>query len=70
MLSGDINMSNLEKYIQDLKEMLMSANLNEIELVRYVYLDLGKRFAFNVEFFYGTSKIKKKYMYIVNKRKI
>ncbi len=67
MLSGDINMSNLEKYIQDLKEMLMSANLNEIELVRYVYLDLGKRFAFNVEFFYGTSKIKKE-IYIHSKQ--
>ena len=35
-------------------------NFSDIEKLRYVYLDLGKRFSFNLDFSFGNSETKKK----------
>ena len=54
-------MSSLEKYIEEVKEK--TKNFSDIEKLRYVYLDLGKRFSFNLDFSFGNTekkKIKKK----------
>mgnify|MGYP004690057939 CR=1 FL=1 len=34
--------------------------LNDIEKLRYVYIDLGKRFAFDLDFSFGNTKSKQK----------
>ena len=51
-------MSNLEKYIEQVREyQTQHSGISETELIRYVYLDLGKRFSFNVNFLpFGNSK--------------
>lgn len=51
-------MSNLEKYIEQVKKYQKeNPNISETELIRYVYLDLGKRFSFNENFLpFGNSK--------------
>lgn len=51
-------MSSLEKYIEKVKEE--TKNFSDIEKLRYVYLDLGKRFSFNLDFSFGNSETKKK----------
>ena len=51
-------MSSLEKYIEEVKEN--TENFSDIEKLRYVYLDLGKRFSFNLDFSFGNSETKKK----------
>ena len=51
-------MSSLEKYIEEGKEN--TENFSDIEKLRYVYLDLGKRFSFNLDFSFGNSETKKK----------
>lgn len=50
-------MSNLEKYIKSVKER--TKGLSEIEVIRYIYLDLGKRFSFDKRFYAGNSSQKK-----------
>ncbi len=51
-------MSNLSEYITKIKIYKeQNPAVSEIELIRYVYLDLGKRFAFDVNFLpFGNSK--------------
>lgn len=49
-------MSNLSKYIEEIKKYVEENNFTELEKIRYVYLDLGKRFTFSQEFFAGNSK--------------
>lgn len=51
-------MSSLEKYIEEVKEK--TKNFSDIEKLRYVYLDLGKRFSFNLDFSFGNTETKKK----------
>lgn len=51
-------MSQLTEYIEETKKK--TKGLNEIEKIRYVYLDLGKRFQFDLKFAFGNSKTKKK----------
>lgn len=51
-------MSSLEKYIEKVKEE--TKKFSDIEKLRYVYLDLGKRFSFNLDFSFGNSETKKK----------
>ena len=51
-------MSSLEKYIEEVKEN--TENFSDIEKLRYVYLYLGKRFSFNLDFSFGNSETKKK----------
>lgn len=52
-------MSNLSEYIEKVREYILQNNFNEIEVIRYIYLDLGKRFSFNLDFLFGNSKIQK-----------
>ena len=53
-------MSNLSNYIDKLKKFQKAnPDLSEEELIMYVYLDLGLRFKFDQEFFFGGSKTKK-----------
>ena len=51
-------MSKLRQYIEKVKEYKEKhPNISEIELIRYVYLDLGKRFSFNIDFIpFGNTK--------------
>lgn len=51
-------MSSLEKYIEKVKKE--TKEFNDIEKLRYVYLDLGKKFQFDLNFTFGNSKNKKK----------
>lgn len=51
-------MRSLEKYIEEIKEK--TKNFSDIEKLRYVYLDLGKRFSFNLDFSFGNTETKKK----------
>lgn len=51
-------MSNLEAYIEKVKKE--TQGLNDIEKLRYVYIDLGKRFAFDLDFSFGNTKSKQK----------
>lgn len=60
-------MSNLTKYIDKIKEYKrQNPNISEEKLIRFVYLDLGKRFSFNLEFFFRNRKTKKQ-IYINSK---
>ena len=51
-------MENISKYIEEIKKYVNShEDMTEELLIRYVYLDLGKRFAFNPEYLpFGNSK--------------
>ena len=51
-------MSNLEAYIEKIKTK--TQELNDIEKLRYVYIDLGKRFVFDLDFSFGNTKSKQK----------
>lgn len=51
-------MSNLETYIKNAKKE--TKGFSDIEKLRYVYLDLGKRFVFNLDFSFGNIKSKQK----------
>ena len=52
-------MSNLEKYIDELNEYIEKNNLSELEIIRYVYMDFGQRFSFDLDFAFGNAKTKK-----------
>lgn len=52
-------MSNLSEYIERVKEYKkQNPNISEEMLIRYVYMDLGKRFSFDLEFSFGNTKTK------------
>ena len=51
-------MSNLEVYIEKIKKE--TQGLNDIEKLRYIYIDLGKRFVFDLDFSFGNTKSKQK----------
>lgn len=53
-------MNNLDRYVKEKKEELIEKNIsNELEIIKYIYLDLGKNFSFNDEFIpFGNSKTK------------
>lgn len=54
-------MSNLEKYVKKIEEYKkQNPDLTEVELVRYVYMDLGNRFSFDLNFAFGNSNTKKR----------
>ena len=51
---------NLDKYVIELKKYINdNPNLNENDIVMYVYVDLGAKFIFDVDFFYGKNKTRK-----------
>ena len=61
-------MSNLSEYINKVKEYKkQNPDLTERELIRYVYLDLGNRFSFNLNYSFGNTKTKK-YIYGKSRR--
>ncbi len=51
-------MGNLDKYVEKVKQYVSQKDdMTELEIIRYVYIDLGKRFSFNPEFKpFGNSK--------------
>lgn len=54
-------MSELQKYINDLKTRInQKGNLSEIEIIRYIYIDLGKKMNFDLRYTFGNSKEKEK----------
>lgn len=54
-------MANLEKYILQAKEN--TKDFTDIEKLRYVYLNLGKKFVFDLDFSFGNIKAKQKIYY-------
>lgn len=62
-------MSNLSKYIEKITEYKnQNPDISEEKLIRYVYLDLGKRFSFDLNFFYTNRKTKQR-IYANSKKK-
>ncbi len=54
-------MSQLREYIEKIREYKeQNPQITDEKLIRYVYLDLGKRFSFNLDFAFGNSKAKQK----------
>lgn len=51
-------MTNLEAYIERAKQE--TQGLSDIEKLRYVYIDLGKKFKFDLDFSFGNTKSKQK----------
>lgn len=49
-------MSTIEEYIERVKKE--TEGFSEEEMIRYIYIDLGKRLSFNLKFFTGNSKDK------------
>ena len=64
-------MSNLSKYIEKVKEYKnQNPGISEEKLIRYVYLDLGQKFSFNLKFFFTNRRTKKRYMLIAKVKRI
>lgn len=54
-------MSNLDNYVEYIKRKINKIeNITETEIIRYVYLDLGNRFSFDLNYIYGNSETKRK----------
>lgn len=49
-------MSALNDYVEKVKQE--TVGFSELEIIRYVYLDLGKRFSFDLNYAFGNSKAK------------
>lgn len=61
-------MSNLDNYINKVKSYVdKRGDMNEMDIIRYVYLDLGKRFSFNLKFAFGGINKRRK-IYEKNKK--
>ena len=54
-------MSNLDDYVEYVKEKIRKIeNVTETEIIRYVYLDLGKRFSFDKKYLFGNTATQRK----------
>lgn len=54
-------MSNLSEYIENIKKYKeQNPDISEEKLIRYVYLDLGQRFSFDLNFSFGNSETRQK----------
>ena len=54
-------MSKLTEYIKELKNnVAQKGNLSEIEIIRYVYINLGKKMDFDLNYTFGNKKEKEK----------
>ena len=55
-------LNNLDEYILEIKEKIKTIpDITELELIRYVYLDLGNKISFDETFQpFGNSKTKQK----------
>ena len=53
-------MSNIDLYIKRLREEINSKNItDEVSILKYIYISLGKRFSFDSNFIpFGNSKYK------------
>lgn len=60
-------MSSIDKYVEEVKKK--TEGYTEDELVRYIYMDLGKRLSFNLKFAFGNSKTKRE-IYLDSGRKV
>ena len=49
-------MSSIDEYVEKVKKE--TQGFSEEEIIRYIYIDLGKRLAFNLKFYLGNSKAK------------
>lgn len=49
-------MSNIDEYIEKVRKA--TEGFSEEEMIRYIYIDLGKRLSFNLDFFLGNGKTK------------
>lgn len=65
-------MSELDKYVEKIKEYIkQNPNISEEKLIRYVYLDLGQRFSFDLRFAFGNTKTRRNiYTKSKNKEKL
>ncbi len=53
-------MSALKKYIEELKENIAKkGDISEIEIIRYIYINLGRKMNFDLNFTFGNAKQKK-----------
>lgn len=59
-------MNSLENYIQKVKDE--TEGFSDLKKIRYVYLDLGKRFQFDLDFAFGNTRSKGK-IYEINNNK-
>lgn len=54
-------MSNLDNYVEYIKKRIQKIeNITETEIIRYVYLDLGNRFSFDLNYIYGNSETRRR----------
>ena len=54
-------MSELQQYVKKIKRYMKdNPNISEEKLIRYVYLDLGQRFSFDLKFAFGNTKTRTK----------
>ena len=51
-------MNNLDKYVEEIKDELKIRNIeDELEIIKFVYLDLGKNFSFDIDYLpFGNNK--------------
>ena len=56
----------VKQLAQEIKEQ-MPDGLNELEILRYIYIYIGKRKNFNPEYYFGNSKTKKQIYMLTNK---
>jgi len=49
-------MSSIDDYVEKVKKE--TEGFSEEEMIRHIYIDLGKRLAFNLKFYLGNSKAK------------
>ena len=57
-------MSELEKYIENLKQRISEkGEMSELEIIRYVYIDLGRKMNFDLNYTFGNSKERNKIYY-------
>lgn len=60
-------MSSIDDYIEKVKKE--TQGYSEEEMIRHIYIDLGKRLAFNLKFYLGNSKTRQK-VYSQSKRSV
>lgn len=65
-------MSILTEYIDKLKNQIFQyGNMTDIEIMRYVYIDLGRKMDFDLNYTFGNSKEKNRlYNKVVNEEEL
>ena len=65
-------MDELDKYISDIiMYKKNSKHIDEISLLRYIYLDLGLKLSFDLDFYYGNTKKKQEiFNHHINKKEV